>query len=123
MIGLKLRDLKVLGGQQPQQHRARARHHDHHVDQVLRDDPFRRCGSESRLARGFRIATDGFLAARLAFCRWGRGLCSHGIPRRWRVRPRSGPTLTLSLSDFFPDLASPSHARGPKPLNGLVNQS
>jgi len=39
------------------------------------------------------------------------------------VRPHGSLTLTLSLSEFAPDLPSPWHAIGPESLSGLVNQS
>jgi hypothetical protein len=44
-------------------------------------------------------------------------------PGRWRVRPVCGLTLTLSLSEFVPDLQSPWHAQERECLSGLVNQS
>jgi hypothetical protein len=44
-------------------------------------------------------------------------------PKRWRVRLPRSLTLTLSLSEFVPDLQPPWHAQERKCLSGLVNQS
>jgi len=81
-----------------------------HVDQVLRDNPSRRCGSDSRWASVFRIAALGSLASAFAFCLLGYGN-SPAIAGQAALQL----TLTLSLSECVPRSLDhydmPSHAK------------
>jgi hypothetical protein len=73
-------------------------------------------------AAGGGFAFDVLLASlRFAFC--GVVFAAIAFPGDGGSGALGGLTLTLSLSEFVPDLQSPWHAVGRESLSGLVNQS